>query len=193
MSKRRRAWPYDYGGGSGPLGIFGRQNVALWLRSDLGVTLNGSNVSAWADQSGNSQNALQATGASQPAYTSSGGLAGRPYLSGASGKSLASAVTLPVGNPYEIFFVASFGGGSGGMFDSTTVGYPALTTVANNLTQKLSSSNVNPTALGSTNAGFLCDAISILRALSFTPTARRPTAQARRAALRRMRGLDTSF
>jgi hypothetical protein len=39
-----------------------------WLRSDLGVTLNGTDVSGWADQSGNSNDAAQATIALQPPY-----------------------------------------------------------------------------------------------------------------------------
>lgn len=48
--------------------------LQLWLRADLGVTLNGSNVSAWADQSGNgdaNRNAVQATGAQQPPFVAS--------------------------------------------------------------------------------------------------------------------------
>lgn len=40
----------------------------LWLRSDLGITLNGSTVSAWADQSSNANTAIQGTAANQPAY-----------------------------------------------------------------------------------------------------------------------------
>jgi hypothetical protein len=32
-------------------------NLALWLSADTGVTLSGSNVTAWADQSGNGKNA----------------------------------------------------------------------------------------------------------------------------------------
>lgn len=41
-------------------------SLAAWYRADLGVTLNGSNVSAWADQSGNGRHATQGTGAEQP-------------------------------------------------------------------------------------------------------------------------------
>jgi hypothetical protein len=36
-------------------------NLGLWLKADAGVTLSGSNVTAWADQSGNGNNAT-ATG-----------------------------------------------------------------------------------------------------------------------------------
>jgi hypothetical protein len=53
----------------------------LWLRSDLGISLNSSNVSGWADQSGNGNNVSQATPGNQPAYVASGGPGGVPYLS----------------------------------------------------------------------------------------------------------------
>jgi hypothetical protein len=46
--------------------------LKLWLRGDLGITLNGGDVSAWADQSGNGQHFTQATGAQQPLYVASG-------------------------------------------------------------------------------------------------------------------------
>ena len=45
--------------------------LVLWLRADRGVTLNGSNVSGWADQSGlgdAARNADQGTAARQPAF-----------------------------------------------------------------------------------------------------------------------------
>jgi len=49
--------------------------LTLWLRSDLGVTLNTSNgnVSAWADQSGAGHHLSQSTAAAQPPYSTSGG------------------------------------------------------------------------------------------------------------------------
>lgn len=44
-------------------------NLKLWLRSDLGITLNGTTVSAWADQSGNELDFSWPTAAAQPTYT----------------------------------------------------------------------------------------------------------------------------
>jgi hypothetical protein len=44
----------------------------LWLRSDLAVTLGGSNVEGWGDRSGRAHHASQATSADRPAYVASG-------------------------------------------------------------------------------------------------------------------------
>jgi len=51
-----------------------------WYRSDLGITLNGSNVAAWADQSGNGRHAIQTTAGNQPPYSASGGVNNLPYV-----------------------------------------------------------------------------------------------------------------
>jgi hypothetical protein len=40
----------------------------LWVRSDLGITLAGSKVSAWADQSGSGNDVAQAVDANRPLY-----------------------------------------------------------------------------------------------------------------------------
>jgi hypothetical protein len=57
----------------------------LWLRSDLGVTLvgAGTNVGGWADQSGNGNDASQATTINQPLFVQSS--VGLPKISVASG------------------------------------------------------------------------------------------------------------
>lgn len=47
-------------------------NLKLWLRGDMGVTLNGATVSTWADQSGSGNNFSQGTAAAQPTFRSSG-------------------------------------------------------------------------------------------------------------------------
>ncbi|MBI4659123.1 MAG: hypothetical protein HY735_09800 [Verrucomicrobia bacterium] len=62
------------GTGAGPT----YSGLALWLKADAGLTLNGSTVSAWADQSGQGRNATQTSAASQPALVTTE--IGRPGL-----------------------------------------------------------------------------------------------------------------
>ena len=62
-----------------PATSFSRTGLVAWLRADVGVTLNGSAVSEWADQSGSGNNATQAMAANRPALISSG-LNGEPVL-----------------------------------------------------------------------------------------------------------------
>jgi len=64
-------------GGFNPTALAG---CVLWLRADRGVTLNGSTVSAWADQSGNGNNFAQGIAANQPTFAASG-INGLPSLS----------------------------------------------------------------------------------------------------------------
>lgn len=54
--------------------------LIAWYRSDKGITLNGSTVSAWADQSGNGHHALQGSSAKQPGYLATGGPTGVPAI-----------------------------------------------------------------------------------------------------------------
>jgi len=44
--------------------------LEAWYKNQTGITLNGSDVSAWADSSSNSFNMVQATASEQPAYNS---------------------------------------------------------------------------------------------------------------------------
>lgn len=64
-------------GGWVPTDIAGCQ---LWLKADAGITKDGSNyVSQWADQSGNNNHAVQATGSAQPLWVD-GQLNGNPVV-----------------------------------------------------------------------------------------------------------------
>lgn len=60
--------------------------VVCWLRSDRGITLNSTTVSAWADQSASgdaNKNLAQATAGSQPPYTAAdSAFGGMPSLRG---------------------------------------------------------------------------------------------------------------
>lgn len=71
--------------------------LEAWYRADLGITLNGGTVSAWADQSGNSRHASNGTAAQQPTYVASvAGIGNRPALSFDGGDVLAtSAFDMP--------------------------------------------------------------------------------------------------
>ena len=44
-------------------------SLVAWYQNRVGITLNGSDVSAWADSSSNSYDMLQATDTEQPAYS----------------------------------------------------------------------------------------------------------------------------
>ncbi|NLU19240.1 MAG: hypothetical protein GXW89_00890 [Phycisphaerae bacterium] len=56
------------------------QDLALWLRADAGVVLNGSTVARWSDQSGNNRRATQSASFAQPTVTA-GALNGYPVVS----------------------------------------------------------------------------------------------------------------
>lgn len=95
----------DAGGGSPP--TFSG-TLKLWLRADLGITLNGSKVSAWADQSGNGNNVTQGTAADQPPYTAAdSNFNGRPSVGPFSSTSYAlNASTFTISQPNTIYLVA---------------------------------------------------------------------------------------
>lgn len=63
-----------------PLTIVGAGDTVAWWRSDLGITLNGGAVSAWADQGSGGFHLTQGTGANQPTYNAAGGPNSTPSL-----------------------------------------------------------------------------------------------------------------
>lgn len=110
-----RAMPLGIGLG---LGMMGRRSGAsvftpatisgcvMWVRADLGITLNAGNVSAWADQSGAGNHATQGTGVQQPAYINDGsGQGGRALVRFTGTTLLAHALTLAAAGS-TIFLVA---------------------------------------------------------------------------------------
>lgn len=58
------------GGGAAPFSPTDLSGLSLWLKADAGVTLSGANVTAWADQSGNGNNASANSG-EEPTFISS--------------------------------------------------------------------------------------------------------------------------
>ena len=80
----RRSYAYGHGrrgqgsgfrgawvGGFNPASI---ADLALWLHAGQGITLNGADVSGWADQTANGNDAAQATPAAQPVFTAANAL-----------------------------------------------------------------------------------------------------------------------
>lgn len=102
----RRAWtPLQLG-----------SSLALWLRADLGITLNGATVSAWADQSGNGHVFAMATAGKQPAYTASA-IGGKPGITGTGGVGARrlDCATLAFGTSYTVFAAAVWILGTGNL------------------------------------------------------------------------------
>ena len=62
MVRRHRVAPFS------PTDITG---LSLWLKADAGVTLSGSNVTAWADRSGNGRNATPNDPTNKPLFNAS--------------------------------------------------------------------------------------------------------------------------
>lgn len=88
-------------GGFSPLQL---TSVRLWCRSDMGTTIV-TGVSRWADQSGNGNDLVQATGANQPVLTA-GQINGRPALV-FDGVNDSLAVAFALTQPETVFIVFS--------------------------------------------------------------------------------------
>jgi len=83
--------------------------LLLWLRADLGITLAGSKVSAWADQSGNGYDFAQGTDARRPVFNAgSATFSGQPCAQYAAGQILSSLAALPA-CPAGVTFVMAIG------------------------------------------------------------------------------------
>jgi hypothetical protein len=60
-------------------GGLGNANLLIWLTAKKGLTLSGTGVIAWADQSGNAHNFAQGA-TNEPVYNATGGPNGKPAL-----------------------------------------------------------------------------------------------------------------
>lgn len=93
----------------------------MWLDSTKGLTLSGSNVTAWADQSGNGNNVVQATGANQPVVAST--IVGNAIqFAGNQWLTTAANVNLTTTDKLSLFVVANYTstGFDGYLFGSST-------------------------------------------------------------------------
>jgi len=79
----------------------------LWLRGDMGITPNGANVAGWADQSGQGNDAAQATPTDQPAFEAAGGPNSTPCVTfdAANTEFLDLGAMTDASNDYTVFAV----------------------------------------------------------------------------------------
>lgn len=70
--------PYGFRGASGFVDPRSISNLVAWYRSDLGVSLSGSDVTTWADQSGNGHDLTEAT--NRPVYNATSGANSLPGI-----------------------------------------------------------------------------------------------------------------
>lgn len=82
-----------------------QRSTYAWFRSDLGITITGSGVAAWADQSGNGRHVTQGTDPNRPGYSASDVLFnGRPALTWAGAQWLDGA-TWTLTQPWTTYVV----------------------------------------------------------------------------------------
>jgi len=84
-------------GGSAAWNPSDETNLEAWYKNQTGITLNGSDVSAWADSSSNSFDMVQATASKQPAYNS-----GNIEFTAADTQSLQSASDITLSGVFTI-------------------------------------------------------------------------------------------
>jgi hypothetical protein len=89
-------------------------SLMQWIRADLGITLNGSTVSAWADQSGSNNHYLQGTASRQPTVLASA-LNGQPAVRFDGSDDLMSCAGFALSQPYTVVAVAAMRRNVGGM------------------------------------------------------------------------------
>lgn len=82
-------------------------NLFAWFRADLGITLNGSTVSAWADQSSNSRNITQSTALLQPAYVTNA-VNGYPIVRFNNSEYLSNLTQFSLTAPFSIFWTLKY-------------------------------------------------------------------------------------
>lgn len=89
----------------------------LWLRADLGVTLDGSNnVSQWSDQSSSGNNYAQGTSGNRPAWNATGNARGTgPAIVFTNNNELLTRTSSPLGaSTFTLFLVLKIASASGG-------------------------------------------------------------------------------
>lgn len=80
-------------------------SMSFWVRPDKGLTVSGSNVTAWSDSSPAGNNLSQGTGAKQPTYSATGGPQGQPDIVFGGAQSLDGTAAPFNTNSFTLFIV----------------------------------------------------------------------------------------
>lgn len=135
----------------------------LWLRGDLGITLNGANVSGWADQSGNGNNASQGTAVSQPPFATNA-VNGLPAIQGDGSSRFMTTSAFSIGGSTSMFTAVQ-------PLATTQAGYARIleqdnastyylgTTVGGNAYKFIAANNTSPFGTAETGAVQLAPSI----------------------------------
>lgn len=119
---------------SQPLGVataFAPTDVTglmLWLDANEGVSVSGSNVTNWADQSGNGNDAAQPTGANRPSYSATSSIRNLPGITfntgGPEWMSITGSTDFDCASGVDIFIVCHYptAGDSGVLFRNRPLG-----------------------------------------------------------------------
>ena len=105
------------------------ENLVVWLKADSGTTFDISTkkVSAWADQSGNSNSVAQATAANQPTWVGYDGINDKAYINfNGTTEFFTSNGNCPILTDFTIFIVSKFSTNNSVIFFYEKTGSPAI-------------------------------------------------------------------
>lgn len=89
------------------------------------ITLNGSNVAAWADKSGKENNMAQTTAGNQPPYLTSASLGGKPIIGVDVNTGTVGLTSIQAFSVRQVFVMVQYSNGSASQFTGGAI-YPTL-------------------------------------------------------------------
>lgn len=143
--------------------------LAASFDANTGITSSGGFASAWADQSGNGRNLLQATGANQPIHLPVGAITSGTAAAGSTGTTLnLAASALAVNDVYNDMTVAITGGTGSGQ-SRTITDYVGATKIATVAAWSVTPDNTSTYTITATRASVFFDGVAhYMKCAAFT-------------------------
>tara|TARA_R100000908_G_scaffold32521_1_gene14690 strand:+ start:1810 stop:2484 length:675 start_codon:yes stop_codon:yes gene_type:complete len=118
-------------------------SLEAWYKFQTGITLNGTDVSAWADSSSNSHDMVQATATEQPAYSAATGII---TFASADSNNLQTTSQISLSGAFTIAMrINMLAAGGVPIADNTTVGEFIKYTTSSQMRIKIDNSQVDIT------------------------------------------------